>query len=410
MKIALLFGIFSPSSYHEILQQSKGVIQNAADALQKAYIDGIGSLIPGDVEILNLPYIGSYPKRYAHLYSPQRTFSIRTKNGNIVLGQDIRFNNICGLKMFFRYVQAKKALSKWCEKHNDEDRCVVVYAIHAPFLQACADVKRSYPSLKIVLIVPDLPEYMSQRPTILKKLADQINRKILNKLYDCVDGYVLLSRYMIERLPIGDKPWTVIEGIYCDDIQSEKIQTSINIEHSKYILYSGTLARRYGVLNLVEAFRAIPQKEYKLLICGAGDSADIIKKYAKEDERIVFCGQRKRGDVLDMQKKASLLVNPRTPEGEFTKYSFPSKTIEYFASGVPCLLYRLPGIPNEYYQYCFCVDEIGIKPLRQKIEHIIQKDEQALKQVGIQAQHYIFEEKNSIKQTQKLINLIYQLI
>ena len=43
---------------------------------------------------------------------------------------------------------------------------------------------------------------------------------------------------MIERLPIGDKPWTVIEGIYCDDIQSEKIQTSINIEHSKYILYS----------------------------------------------------------------------------------------------------------------------------------------------------------------------------
>ena len=75
--------------------------------------------------------------------------------------------------MYFRYVQAKKALSKWCEKHNDEDRCVVVYAIHAPFLQACADVKRSYPSLKIVLIVPDLPEYMSQRPTILKKLADQ---------------------------------------------------------------------------------------------------------------------------------------------------------------------------------------------------------------------------------------------
>lgn len=203
----------------------------------------------------------------------------------------------------FSLCTSEKALSKWCEKHNDEDRCVVVYAIHAPFLQACADVKRSYPSLKIVLIVPDLPEYMSQRPTILKKLADQINRKILNKLYDCVDGYVLLSRYMIERLPIGDKPWTVIEGIYCDDIQSEKIQTSINIEHSKYILYSGTLARRYGVLNLVEAFRAIPQKEYKLLICGAGDSADIIKKYAKEDERIVFCGQRKRGDVLDMQKK-----------------------------------------------------------------------------------------------------------
>lgn len=385
-------------------------MQNAADALQKAYIDGLGSLIPNDVEILNLPYIGSYPKRYAHLYSPQRAFSIRAQNGNIVLGQDIRFNNVCGLKMYFRYVQAKKALLKWCEKHNnDEDKCVVVYAIHAPFLRACADVKRSYSSLKIVLIVPDLPEYMSQKTTMFKKLVVQINRKILNKLYKYVDGYVLLTRYMIERLPIGDKPWTVIEGICSDVIQSEKIPKSIDVKY-KYILYSGTLARRYGVVNLVEAFHAISQKEYKLLICGAGDSEDIIKKYAKEDKRIIFCGQRKREEVLDMQKKASLLVNPRTPEGEFTKYSFPSKTIEYFASGVPCLLYRLPGIPDEYYQYCFCVDEIGVKPLRQKIEHIMQKDEQSLKQIGVQAQHYIFEEKNSIKQTQKLINLIYQLI
>ena len=60
MKIALLFGIFPEEFYTEILSNSKGGIQYAADALQKSFMEGIGSLAE-DVEIVNIPYIGSYP-------------------------------------------------------------------------------------------------------------------------------------------------------------------------------------------------------------------------------------------------------------------------------------------------------------------------------------------------------------
>ena len=38
-------------------------------------------------------------------------------------------------------------------------------------------------------------------------------------------------------------------------------------------------------------------------------------------------------------------VNPRQNNEEFTKYSFPSKTMEYLASGVPVVAYKLDGIP-----------------------------------------------------------------
>ena len=41
-------------------------------------------------------------------------------------------------------------------------------------------------------------------------------------------------------------------------------------------------------------------------------------------------------------------MNPRSADAEYTKYSFPSKTIEYLATGVPVVMNRLPGIPEEY--------------------------------------------------------------
>ena len=63
--------------------------------------------------------------------------------------------------------------------------------------------------------------------------------------------------------------------------------------------------------------------------------------------RIEFLGMLPRTDVLELQSKATILVNPRQPVGDFTKYSFPSKTIEYMASGTPLLMYKLPGIPEE---------------------------------------------------------------
>ena len=52
-----------------------------------------------------------------------------------------------------------------------------------------------------------------------------------------------------------------------------------------------------------------------------------------------------------MQQQATLLVNPRKGHEEYTKYSFPSKTMEYMASGTPTIMYKLPGLPIEYEEY-----------------------------------------------------------
>jgi glycosyltransferase involved in cell wall biosynthesis len=132
----------------------------------------------------------------------------------------------------------------------------------------------------------------------------------------------------------------------------------------------------------------------------------MIEEFACKDSRIIYKGQVTREEALMLQKNATLLVNPRTSEGDFTKYSFPSKNMEYFASGVPALLYRLPGIPEEYYEYCFTLSETGVEAMKDMLEDIIARTEEELEQMGRNARQFILNDKNPKKQVKKIIDLI----
>lgn len=408
MAIAFVCGIFPPENYQEVVNNSRGVIQYAADALQKSIIEGLGCLTSSELTIINLPYIGSYPQRYVKLFSQKGDFIYTTQKGTVLTGYNVRFCNLSGYKLYSRYICTYRALKSWLYKCPDDKLVIVVYAIHTPFLKAAVKLKRKYISrqIRIVLIVPDLPEYMGGKNSFFSNKLRDLNKKILDKLYPSVDGYVLLSKYMVEMLPVGNKPWTIVEGIFNDNEKIFSKDLTGKINNIKTIFYSGTLAKRYGIQNLVEAFSLIKNPNIRLIICGAGDSEKVIQQYSQKDNRIIYKGQILREEVMKYQKQSTLLINPRTPEGEFTKYSFPSKTMEYLASGTPTLLYKLPGIPEEYYHYCFTIEHLGVEFLKKKIEEILMMDMDQLRDFGSNARKFILEKKNPIEQAKKIVQLI----
>lgn len=408
MKISLLFGLFSNDKYNEIIGNSKGNIQYAADALQKSYLEGLCGLFD-DINVINLPYIGSFPSRYKALKSPSGSFSYISKNEKLIKGKNVSFLNLTGIKMCSRYIAAKRELSNWCRDFVDEEKVVLVYAIHSPFLKACVDVKKKNNNIKIVLIVPDLPEYMDDNSSLIYRIGKKYNSILLKSLYPYIDGFVLLSKYMTEMLPIKNKPWVVVEGIFNDSHDDILVNEKKGNDDIQYIFYAGTLAKRYGVMNLIYAFMQIPNQNVRLVICGTGDSEREIIKCANSDKRIIPMGQLPRNEVLRLQKESTLLVNPRTSEGEYTKYSFPSKTMEYLASGIPTLLYGLPGIPDEYYQYCYCIEKLGIEALKDKMIEILSLPPSELKLKGDKARDFILKKKNPISQVCKIMNLINSL-
>ena len=103
----------------------------------------------------------------------------------------------------------------------------------------------------------------------------------------------------------------------------------------------------------------------------------------------------------------NLLVNPRKNIGEYTKYSFPSKILEYMSSGTPVLMYKLDGIPDEYYDKVFLVDNYD--DLSSAIVELSTVDENNMIEIAKKAENFVINDKNPFKQTKKIMDLIRKI-
>ena len=91
---------------------------------------------------------------------------------------------------------------------------------------------------------------------------------------------------------------------------------------------------------------------------------------------------------------------------EFTKYSFPSKNIEYMASGTPLLTTKLPGMPKEYYPYVFLIENESVEGYAKALERVLAQSDEELYVFGEKAKDFVLEKKNSFEQAKRVIELI----
>lgn len=99
-------------------------------------------------------------------------------------------------------------------------------------------------------------------------------------------------------------------------------------------------------------------------------------------------------------------MNPRTNDGEYTKYSFPSKTMEYLLSGKLVLMYKLDGVQDEYDQCLYYINGNDPKDIAHRIMEVCEKSQSKLDDFGEKAKQFVLENKNSVVQAKKIIDMI----
>lgn len=386
--------LYHESLFGEYFENSKAALDYAANNLSRAILKGFREN-DCKVDVLNAPVIGSYPLYY------KKPFISGIKEDGF---ESISY---CNLIYFKRAIIRRKVNSRilnWCKQSRD-NRILFFYShTHISIIEK---VKRHYPDVKVVVLIADLPEFMATDNGIITRLNNLLggSKPATGHLYDLVDGYILLSAAMKDRLPIKDKPWSVVEGIYNpehDTIEVEK-------DKHKVLLYTGDLGRRYGIVDLLEAFHGINDPDYRLWICGNGDGCEDVLKYAEYDPRIIYKGMLPRTEVIKLQKKATLLVNPRKSNEEYTRYSFPSKTMEYMASGTPTLMAHLECMPKEYDEHLYYFYDETIDGLRNCIVEICNKSLSELKEKGSNASKFIMSYKMPNPQVQKILDLMNKI-
>lgn len=402
MKLLFISTLYPKYKDTELLNLTKGFsLQDAPNVYQWAVVDG---LIQNhvDFKILSYPILPSYPFGMNAMRVP--SYVLDKENSS--LGVSRPYNSLAVFKSYSISSDIKRSIIGWMSHNTADDLCyVLVYNTTSYLINPVIELKKKYPNLRLAVIVTDLVDNMMDfrsNHSLLKRIQCWNEYKQVHKAYSGIDKYILLSKPMEEKIHEAIGKNIVIEGIYSPKQNSIVLQPSV----AKNLLYTGTLEEFAGVKLLVDAFLKTKGKDFKLDICGSGAMAAYIKAKAEEDSRIIFHGRVTRSMALKMQKEAKFLINPRQPNGGITKYSFPSKTMEYLASGTPMIGYMLEGFPEEYKQHIYSPSSLSLDALTKCIEQCLNKDNTEIQKHALMAQAFILREKTSRRQIARLIEFL----
>ncbi len=251
-----------------------------------------------------------------------------------------------------------------------------------------------------VVILTDVPELLAGGMTRTAKL----NTRVLAKF----DGYVLLTEAMNARVNPKGKPFLVAEG-QADASMAANENRLADKHPQKVCLYAGMLHEEYGVLTLAKAFSLVSDLEARLVFYGQGNAEQALCEIAQADQRIELCGVAANDAVVQAELKATLLINPR-PTGEaFTAYSFPSKNLEYMASGTPVLTTKLSGMPREYDAYVYLFSDESVEGMASTLTRVLAEPQNALHARGLAAKAFVLEQKSNTVQAKRLVAFLQSL-
>lgn len=232
-------------------------------------------------------------------------------------------------------------------------------------------------------------------------------KKVIHSLENKYDAYILFSPKMNELVNQRKKPHCVMEGFFnADELNMHKVEKFARFT----IIYAGTIIESVGLQNLVQALKLVDKHQLELRIYGEGEYKEKLQKLAKNDSRVKFYGFINRSELFSIEKAASLLINVRDPELAYTKYSFPSKTFEYLASGTPFLSTYLECYSEEYRQFIYFIEDNEPITIANKLEEILLKSERERADFGVRAQNFVLNRKNSSIQVKRVVEFLNQEI
>lgn len=371
----------------------------SAEVSNDALVKGLqaNGIVCDTINSSRLPEYPTYPEKIISAFEWTEENGAKCKSISYL---NYKYINLVSKKM----VLIREARA-WARENIHDDVTIFVYQMHTPFMAAVVAVKKIIPSARIVLIVPDLPQYMDMNMSKLKKVLKVIDWKSICIYMKSVDKYVLYSKHMAEFLKLRDGSWMVMEGSFDPSLIIEDTEIQHN-DQKIVVMYSGVLDLRYGIKELLDAMELLDDR-YELWLTGNGNAVPLIDERAKSDPRIKFFGfLPSRLDLLKKQHEATMLISTRDPSEVASKYCFPSKIFEYMVSGNPVISTRIEGIPCEYFAHMVELPDIKPDTIAEKIRFVADMTPEERGAFGTAARDFVLDKKNNVAQMKRVLEFL----
>lgn len=395
MKVTLLGFTLPPAEMNAILQMDSNMpIQTHVFAWAL-----VGALRSADITVtlLSSAPVSNYPR------NPRVRFAGGPFIFDGVQGETLGFVNILILKHLSRFAACMlggtRALRRW------RPDVLMIHGVHSPFLWYGL-ISRTFTGAKSVVVVTDPPGVVLPSDGVLAKTLKNIDIRLVKRALRLMDGVVVLTAPLATDFAQG-RPSLVMEGI----LATETTPISFRLPHRMFrAMYAGGLFDGSGVDRLVNAVLALPTEDVRLAIFGKGPLGPWIDSRGAADERIEPVQFVAHDVVLERYATSDLLVLPRPVEQDFVRYSFPSKLLEYMASGTPVLTTRLAGIPDEYEPYLYFIDDDSVEGIEHSLRATmaVPADERASK--GRAAAKFVAETRSCSVQGARIRGFLAEIV
>jgi glycosyltransferase involved in cell wall biosynthesis len=367
----------------------------AGARFQLSLVCGLSRYFPGAVSAFSAVPAVAYPRGR---FSLVRASSVQLEGRDVEL-KLLAFVNATGAKEFSLATSILVSLLRWGRLTQGARRTIVVYNVFSPFSLPVLAAARLL-GAKAVAVVADTPHglYEFRRARgLLERLDFAVQVRIIRRF----DGVVALTPHISEDFAAG-RPTLLLEG----GIDDAPRAVDAPLADGAVCLFSGTLNRVNGVALLLDGFELVGDPRARLWVFGGGELQDMVREAALRDPRITYFGMRPNAEVRRRQQDATLLINPRFSDNVLTRYTFPSKLLEYMASGRPVLTTALAGIPEEYYPHVFRLDAETPEGLAAAVSAIIAQPADTLAAKGRQAREFVLRHKTWQRQAERVHEFI----
>lgn len=409
MKILYISSVPSKNQFNYMKSMLKDNIDNVKYGMQESGFKFHHLVMEGIIKNKNEIYslVGRPVSRHSHKGIFWKNIKENEKD---IFYEHIAILNIPILKNIFACVSYFFKTKKWLKKNKKEDKCIIIDAAYVtiiPFINLATKIIKC----KKVAVVCDIYEYMADVKDSRenKSKIHKYVSKIMKNNYLQMDGFVFLTEAMNDVLNKRNVPYIVMEGLVDSNMKS-KNNTLKDKNPKDIVMYAGAIREKYGLKYLIDGYSKYNNNNSELWIYGSGDYVSTVEKYAKKDKRIKYYGIVDNKEIVKREIEATLLINPRPTNLEFTKYSFPSKNMEYMVSGTPILTSKLPGMPDEYLDYVYLINENSSKGITDALNNTLSKDKEELHKKGIKAKKFVLDRKNNIVQAKRILDLCEEVV
>ena len=191
--------------------------------------------------------------------------------------------------------------------------------------------------------INQMEESLRLKKLLLQGMTATFTKHYMNEVMTRADSIIAVSSSVREELVRHYGIKSKINVIW-NGVDTKYFTPSSSRRQRDYILYTGRLAYRKGLLELIDAFRIIAESsECDLVLSGRGPMREMLEKRIQEyglKDRVRFSGFVSRDELLALYQGARIFVAASSYE------TGPLTALEAMSCGIPVVVTKVGIMPD----------------------------------------------------------------